>query len=164
MFKLTVIESPFAGETERNLAYVRAAMRDSLRRGEAPYASHALYTQPGVLDDTIPEERDLGIRAGFAYRQTTELTAVYADYGLSTGMKCGINHALEVGHPIEYRMFLRGATQPAVVIGVRDLATGPSPWEFMYEDPEIGTKVFYTEALDFGFAELARHYPLRHVT
>lgn len=46
--RLVIIESPFAGDVVRNLRYLRACMRDCLRRGEAPYASHALYTQPGV--------------------------------------------------------------------------------------------------------------------
>jgi hypothetical protein len=55
-----VIESPYAGDVERNLRYVRACMRDCLLRGEAPYASHALYTQPDVLCDEIPEERQYG--------------------------------------------------------------------------------------------------------
>lgn len=48
---LVIIESPYAGDVDRNLEYLRAAMRDCLKRGEAPFASHALYTQPGVLDD-----------------------------------------------------------------------------------------------------------------
>lgn len=62
---LTVIESPYAGDVTRNLAYVRACMRAVLLEGGAPLASHALYTQEGVLDDTVPEERALGIEAGF---------------------------------------------------------------------------------------------------
>ncbi len=52
-----IIESPFAASNgysvEENLAYLRAAMRDCLKRGEAPFASHGLYTQPGVLDDDV---------------------------------------------------------------------------------------------------------------
>jgi hypothetical protein len=35
--------------------------------GEAPIASHLLYTQPGVLRDEIPEERRHGIDAGLAW-------------------------------------------------------------------------------------------------
>ena len=38
-----IVESPYAGDVERNIAYVRAAMRDCLMRGEAPLASHLLY-------------------------------------------------------------------------------------------------------------------------
>jgi len=98
-----VVESPYAGDIERNLRYVRACMRDCLLRGEAPYASHALYTQPGVLRDEVPEERQHGIEAGFAFRPLMKKTVVYTDLGYSTGMKYGIKHAEEIGHPIEYR-------------------------------------------------------------
>lgn len=104
--KLVVIESPFKG-TEREMAqyvaYLQAAMHDCLMRGEAPYASHGLYTQPGVLDDTIPAERELGIQAGFAWRQVAQLTAVYDDFGLSNGMRYGIKDADKRGVIVTYR-------------------------------------------------------------
>ena len=38
--KLVIVESPFAGDTERNIRYARACLADCLRRGEAPFASH----------------------------------------------------------------------------------------------------------------------------
>lgn len=98
-----VVESPYAGDIEKNMRYVRACMRDCILRGEAPYASHALYTQPGILRDEVPEERKMGIEAGFAFRATTKKTVVYYDLGYSTGMKYGIAHAESIGHPIEYR-------------------------------------------------------------
>jgi hypothetical protein len=50
--RLVIIESPYAGDPDGNLAYARAALADSLARGEAPFASHLLY--PQVLDDMIP--------------------------------------------------------------------------------------------------------------
>jgi hypothetical protein len=102
--KRVVIESPFAGDVVRNLAYVRACMADCLQRGEAPYASHALYTQPGVLDDLKPEERKLGIEAGFAWREAAERTVFYLDLGWSSGMKLGIEDCKLKGKPFETRM------------------------------------------------------------
>lgn len=101
--KLVIVESPYAGDVERNLEYVRAAMRDCLKRGEAPYASHALYTQPGVLDDRVPEERLLGIEAGFAWRTRAELTAFYTDLGWSKGMQKGLDDCVARRHPIQIR-------------------------------------------------------------
>lgn len=98
-----VIESPYAGDIERNLRYLRAAMHDCLKRGESPYASHGLYPQPGVLCDEDATERDWGIKAGFAWRQAAEMTVVYDDLGISTGMKYGIKDAEEKGRSIEYR-------------------------------------------------------------
>jgi hypothetical protein len=99
--KLVILESPFAGEVERNTLYARRALKDSLMRGEAPIASHLLY--PQVLDDLIPSERQLGIDAGLAWRKVAEATVVYQDYGISPGMEYGIRLAQERGIPIEYR-------------------------------------------------------------
>ena len=101
--KLVVIESPFAGNVERNLAYLRAAMRDCLLRGEAPFASHALYTQPGVLDDGKPDERALGIEAGLLWGEWADATVVYADLGVSPGMAVGIERARKELRRVEFR-------------------------------------------------------------
>lgn len=107
MKKLVVIESPFAADNDADLArnkrYLQAAMRDCLLRGEAPYASHGLYTQEGVLDDTIPAERAMGIEAGFLWRQVADLTAVYDDLGISGGMAYGIEDALKRHTQVVYR-------------------------------------------------------------
>lgn len=101
--RLVIIESPYAGDVDRNLRYVRACMADCLARGESPYASHALYTQPGVLDDTVPEERALGIAAGFAWRAVADATIVYTDLGWSTGMRAGVADAVAACRPVECR-------------------------------------------------------------
>ena len=98
-----VVESPYAGDVELNLRYLRACMRDCILRGETPYACHALLTQCGVLRDDVAEERELGIRAGFAWRDAASATVVYTDLGTSRGMGYGIGHAKSIGHTIEYR-------------------------------------------------------------
>lgn len=105
--KRVVVESPFSGRGNKLLErvfarYCNAAMRDCLQRGEAPFASHAIYTR--VLDDDVPEDRMLGIHAGFAWAMAGVLTAVYIDYGVSDGMRLGIGHAQTQGRPIENRM------------------------------------------------------------
>lgn len=102
-FRLVILESPYAGDVERNVSYARACMADCLRRGEAPYASHLLYTQPGVLDDTIASERALGINAGFAWGEVAAARVVYTDLGISGGMTAGIAEAKRLGQPVEYR-------------------------------------------------------------
>jgi hypothetical protein len=98
-----IVESPYAGEIKANEAYARACLRDCLKRGEAPLASHLLYTQLGVLDDTITEERVLGILAGFAWGAVAEASVVYVDRGVSDGMRKGIAAAEALGRPVEYR-------------------------------------------------------------
>lgn len=92
------IESPFAGADPE---YLVRALRDSLQRGEAPFASHAIYTQ--ALDDTKPMEREQGIRAGFEYLKVAEKVAVYRDLGISDGMRRGIREAKKRGIPVVYR-------------------------------------------------------------
>jgi hypothetical protein len=99
--RLVLIESPYAGDRARNIAYAKAAMRDSLDRGEAPFVMHLHF--PLVLDDDIPAERATGIEAGLAWGAKADLTAVYLDLGESPGMKLGIARANAEGRPVEYR-------------------------------------------------------------
>lgn len=101
--RLVIIESPYAGEVDLNVAYARAAMRDSLNRGEAPIASHLLYTQPGILRDDVPEERQWGIDAGLAWRRVAEAAAFYVDRGWSGGMLAAKGIYEAEGLPFELR-------------------------------------------------------------
>lgn len=98
-----VLESPFAGEVERNIAFARACVRDCLQRGEAPIASHLLFTQRDVLDDGNQEERKLGIAAGHAWTAVADAVVVYTNLGISTGMKAGIDVAEKAGVLVEMR-------------------------------------------------------------
>ena len=100
---LVMIESPFAGDVDTNIKFARACMRDSLGRGESPFAIHLLYTQEDVLDDDIPEERNWGIEAGLAWGKHARLTVVYTNLGITRGMELGIQRAKEEGREIEYR-------------------------------------------------------------
>ena len=102
--KRIVIESPYAGDIERNEAYARRAMKHALSKHEAPFLSHMLYTQPGVLNDLDPRERALGITAGFAWGCHADLIAVYCDYGISNGMLSGITNGIRCKTPIVFRM------------------------------------------------------------
>lgn len=98
-----ILESPYAGAVDRNIDYGRLCLRDSLKRGEAPMASHLLYTQLTVLDDRLPHQRAMGIAAGLAWGAVADATVVYTDHGISPGMEQGIAAAKAAGRPIEYR-------------------------------------------------------------
>ena len=99
--KFVIVETPYAGDVESNTEYARDCLYDSLFRGEAPFASHLLYTQ--VLDDAIEWERNWGIEAGLELAKRADLTAVYTDRGISRGMTLGIKAAEIAGRGIEYR-------------------------------------------------------------
>jgi len=107
--KLVIVESPYAASTKRqielNVQYARAAMRDCLKRGEAPYASHLLYTQEGVLEDSCHEERMLGIEAGLRWGKHASATIVYFDLGISRGMQMGIDRAVDEKRDVVFRSF-----------------------------------------------------------
>lgn len=92
-----------AQEAADNLHYARACVADSLSRGEAPFASHLLYTQRGILDDNNPRERRKGIKAGFEWHKKADKVCVYLDRGISRGMQQGIANAVKNNLPIEMR-------------------------------------------------------------
>lgn len=99
--KKVIIESPYAGDVVRNESYAKECMKDCLNRNEAPFVSHLLYTQ--VLDDTVIEQRHLGIEAGLEWGKMADKTVVYTDYGISKGMELGIARAQKEDREIEYR-------------------------------------------------------------
>jgi hypothetical protein len=94
--KRVIIESPFAGrgpdeESQRidnleNINYARACVRHCILRGEAPIASHLLYTQDGILKDGVHQERMLGIQAGLSWFRAAEQIYFFTDRGWSKGM------------------------------------------------------------------------------
>lgn len=98
-----ILESPYAGDVDANVTYARRCVRHSLGMREAPIASHLLYTQTGVLDDGDPVERQWGIDAGLAWKSVADASVVYVDYGITAGMKYGIDAATKAGVPVEYR-------------------------------------------------------------
>ena len=122
---ITIIESPYAGEVEENLKYLRACMAHSFSRDEVPFASHGLYTQPGVLDDTDPAQRLKGMRAGF--RIASALLAsgepvtwcFYVDRGWSNGMRDGLETALRFMAKIEFRSLAHDLNLIADAINIR---------------------------------------------
>jgi len=90
-----IIESPFAGDVERNKEYALQCLADSLARGEAPIAFHLLY--PEVLDDLNAAERKIGIERSFEWQQVADVVAVYVDLGITAGMQQAIGMAQERG-------------------------------------------------------------------
>lgn len=108
-----VIESAFgrnvdgsrctSAEYARNARYLDRCIRDSLERGEAPYASHGFFPAPGRLDDTDLTQRAQGIATGQEWARVAALIAVYNDHGITEGMQSSLNLHEARGIPIEFR-------------------------------------------------------------
>jgi hypothetical protein len=103
---IVIVESPYAADTpqgiEENVEYARRCMRAILLRGDAPYASHLLYTQPGVLRDEVPGERAMGMNAGWEFYRVAGECAAFIDRGVSKGMYAGLQRAFELFVPVKY--------------------------------------------------------------
>lgn len=128
--EIAVVESPFAAENAELRAeydaYLDQLLNWCIHRGWAPFASHGLYTRPGVLDDNEPAERSLGIRAGlYLAKEAATVVVVGIDYGLSSGMCTGLAHHLATGKMImPVQRDYRGAIQPALVRDLVNLLDG----------------------------------------
>ena len=106
-----IIESPFKGingDYDSAKVYLEECVRDYLSKNETPYASHKMI--PGALDDTILEERQLGIKAGQEMAiilLSTGMSGVviYTDLGISEGMQKSIDRYKFIGFSnyLEYR-------------------------------------------------------------
>ncbi len=162
--KLVIVESPFhyahdhprkrAVGILRNVTYARLALRDCLLRGEQPWCSHLVYTQPLVLDDSVPAEREIGIAHGLSWASRAEVTAAYVDLGLSSGMRRGIADAARAGRPCEERRLEGWAAAP--VEEPRDTLVRLG----LYTDAALdalarAADVFGPAPLDAGFAAAA---------
>lgn len=105
--KRVIILSPYRGDIGGNLVYARRCMADSVRRFEAPFASHLLY--PFILNDTDPSQRTKGFELEAAWLVVADLVAVYIDLKVSSGMKKTLATIEEICTqrerlmPIEYR-------------------------------------------------------------
>lgn len=137
--KIVCLESPFkpsAADVARyagtyseaellrqNLIYARLALLNSLMRGEAPLASHLLYTQVWSERDDL---RDAGIKAGIEMHHRCDMVALYADLGISSGMGLASNNAKLIGVEQTRRVILDAdGKDPRALLADRKLDTFP---------------------------------------
>ena len=99
--KLVIIESPYAGDVPKNVKYALRCLKDSIGRGEAPFASHLLY--PQVLRDHVRMERNRGIVCGYNWMRVADLIAFYIDLGWSPGMRAAQEYAKALERRFELR-------------------------------------------------------------
>lgn len=97
------LESPMRS-CEHWQGYLKLCMQDSISRGEAPFASHAMY--PFFLNDDRTEERELGIEMGMEYLVKAQAVVFYVDHGMSPGMLVALDRALEYKKRVEFRCIM----------------------------------------------------------
>ena len=103
--RLVVIESPYGEDVTTHKGYLQECILDCLERGEAPFASHQMYTD--ALDDDNSHERKLGIDSGFAWMKVAEAVIFYIDFGWSKGMLAALQKCSEIRIDVEIRKISR---------------------------------------------------------
>ena len=102
--KLVYICSPYratdAETLQRNIEYAKTLTRAALLRGECPVTTHIYMTQ--CVDESIGEERKIGLAAGTEILRRCDLVIVGMKYGISEGMAAEIQCAKDRGILIEY--------------------------------------------------------------
>lgn len=79
-----LVESPYAGDIQRNSEYARRAMLHVIEQGHTPIVPHLLY--PQVLDDSDPLQRERALEMCAELREQAEEVWFFIDYGMSSGM------------------------------------------------------------------------------
>lgn len=95
--KLVYIVSPYAGDVEANVAFAKTTCRYAMEQGATPIAAHLLY--PQMLDDSVPAEREAGIRMGLRVLATCDELWLCGDR-LSHGMRAKLAAAEQLGIPV----------------------------------------------------------------
>lgn len=105
MAKLAVIESPWAGLDAGSKAkhYLKQCIRDSLARGEIPWASHAMLAWTEALYEGDEEQRAEGLLVNKKMILKADVVAIYVDKGKSGGMKEAETWARMHGITVEIR-------------------------------------------------------------
>ena len=83
-----IIESPYAGDRERNDRYLDELIRAVALEGGAPYASHRMLCGP--LNDDDPAERSLGMRLGRKMLRHLSAEGAIALFGTRYGYSAGM--------------------------------------------------------------------------
>lgn len=108
--KPVIVESPYAANEKHSVKdhelYLRECLRWCLDNRYTPYASHRMLTD--VLNDSVEQERELGITAGLAMASAINTVFVFVDYGLSDGMERAIDHHAQNGVKV-YTISIYGA-------------------------------------------------------
>ncbi len=106
---VVLLESPFSGDIQANEEYAWKALRDCYLRGEAPIATHLMWTKLSDKDEfngkTIISDsvnmvgfpgRVFALEAGDAIRNRVDYVVFYVDRGWSNGMTRARDHCMDM--------------------------------------------------------------------
>lgn len=91
--------SKYAGNTKKNTKAAIAYCRYVIAKGKMPIASHLLY--PQILDDSVPEERELGLSFGLSLLSDCQEAWVFGST-ISAGMGAELEECKRLRIPIRY--------------------------------------------------------------
>jgi hypothetical protein len=96
--KIVYICSPLKGDILGNIKKAQEYCREATLAGVMPLASHVYFTS--FLDDTVEEERELGMRLGLQMLKLCSELWVYGYDNPSEGMRAEIELAKKLGIPV----------------------------------------------------------------
>ena len=96
---IVYICSPYSGDVERNVAAARRYCRFAVDQGYIPIAPHLLF--PQFLDDSRPDERELGLFFGNALMSKCAEVWVFGSR-ISAGMEAEIKRAKWKDYRLRY--------------------------------------------------------------
>ena len=96
------VVSPYAGDINLHIKEAVALCKRVISERKIPIASHLLY--PQMLDDSDPEQRELGLLYGLTLLEICDEVIVLSDSpdDISPGMAGEIHEAKRLGKPIRY--------------------------------------------------------------
>lgn len=92
--------SPYRGDTKANRDIALLLCQQAIDKGLAPFAPHLLY--PQFLNEADYGGRDAGIQCGLSFLDKCDLLWIYAEKGISAGMRSEIEHASRLGIPADF--------------------------------------------------------------
>jgi len=111
---IVILESPYSGDIQRNIAYGQRIMADSRERGEIVIMPHLLWTQhheaPNHFVSDYDEKyeikncgREKSLEQIKILRTIADKVIFYTDYGMSSGMVHGLEDCKQRNIEYEFR-------------------------------------------------------------
>lgn len=98
---LTPFMSEYPSLVNKMNRYANLAVRDSIKRHEAPISSTLFYYN--VLNVRVSIEKDIGLQSMLSWVPSCRILAIYVDYGITPAMSLTIKVGKMKGVHLEFR-------------------------------------------------------------